>query len=649
MGIVLDQLSTTFDIGTITQAVNDAARFLIAQQKEDGHLVFELEADATIPAEYILYTHFLDEREPALEQKIANYLREIQDRNHGGWPLFHGGDFNISASVKAYFALKAVGDDIDAPHMVKARQAILDHGGASTSNVFTRTLLALWGEIPWSGVPVMPVEIMLLPKWFPFHLDKVSYWSRTVIVPLIVLTSLKPRSRNPLGISIRELFVIPPEQETVWPTAQDGTSWGKAFRVLDKILHFAEPLFPKSARTRAINLACSWVDERLNGEDGLGGIFPAMVNAVLMYDLLGVPATDPRVVIAKEAVRKLLVIEENRAYCQPCLSPVWDTSLAAHALLEAGDDASLQAASRAAEWLAGRQITQVKGDWAKLKPHVRPGGWAFQYWNDYYPDVDDTAVVVGALDRVSPERYKEHIARGLEWITGMQSQDGGWGAFDADNTHFHLNAIPFADHGALLDPPTADVSARCVSVMSTLGDKAAKDAAESGVAYLLKEQEADGSWFGRWGTNFVYGTWSALAALNAAGLDHEHPSFRRAVEWLLSRQRDDGGWGEDGRSYWENQPHGTATYSTPSQTAWALLGLMAAGEVNHPAVARGIQYLMTARDERGTWQEQEFTAVGFPKVFYLRYHGYKAFFPLWALARYRNLRTGNSGRVAFGL
>jgi len=646
---VTDQNAIAFDVQVLTEAVNKAASVLTSKQKEDGHWVFELEADATIPSEYILYTHYLDEREPELEQKIAVYLREIQDRTHGGWPLFFGGEFNISATVKAYYALKAAGDDIDAPHMVKARQAILDHGGANTANVFTRTLLALFGEIPWRGVPVMPVEIMLLPKWFPFHLDKVSYWSRTVIVPLIVLTSLKPRARNPLGVSVRELFKIAPEQETYWPTAQDGTAWGTAFRMLDRVLHATQPFFPKRARDKAVDLAKCWVDQRLNGEDGLGGIFPAMVNAVLMYDVLGVPKDDPRVVTAKKAVRKLLVIKDDKAYCQPCLSPVWDTSLAAHALLETGSEESMAAAAKAADWLVGRQITTVKGDWAEQKPHLRPGGWAFQYWNDFYPDVDDTAVVIGALDRVSPEKYKDSIARGLEWVTGMQSSDGGWGAFDADNTHFHLNAIPFADHGALLDPPTVDVSARCVSVMATLGDKAAKDAAEAGVGYVLKEQEADGSWFGRWGINYVYGTWSALAALNAAGLDHQHPSIRRAVDWLLSRQREDGGWGEDGRSYWSGQPHGTAPYSTPSQTAWAVLGLMAAGEVRHPAVARGIAYLMSARDENGTWQEKEYTAVGFPKVFYLRYHGYKEFFPLWALARYRNLQSGNSGRVAFGL
>jgi len=636
----------------LNRAISSAADALLAQQKDDGHWVFELEADATIPAEYILYTHYLDERDPALEAKIAVYLREIQDPDHGGWPLFHGGEFNISASVKAYFALKAVGDSIDAPHMVRARRAILDFGGAAKANVFTRILLALWGEIPWRGVPVMPAEIMLLPKWFPFHLDKVAYWSRTVIVPLTVLMTLKPVSRNPLGIHIQELFTVPPERETVWPMAQDHSAWGKAFRVLDRVLHLAEPFFPKGPRQRAIDAAVAWVDERLNGEDGLGAIFPAMVNSVLMYDVVGVPASDPRVVVAKDSIRKLLVIGENRAYCQPCLSPIWDTSLASHALLEAGGEAVEAAVARAADWMAARQITELKGDWVSRRPDLAPGGWAFQYNNAHYPDVDDTAVVLGALDRVDPVKYRAQIDSGLDWLEGMQAADGGWGAFEPENDHYHLNAIPFADHGALLDPPTADVSARCVSVLATM--KGAKNAAgaaglKEGIAYLLREQEPDGSWFGRWGTNYIYGTWSALCALNAADLDHQHPAFRSAVDWLLSRQREDGGWGEDGRSYWADQPHGTAPYSTPSQTAWALLGLMAAGECDHPAVARGIGYLMSTRNGDGLWDERHFTAVGFPKVFYLRYHGYRQFFPLWALARYRNLHTGNRGRVIYGL
>jgi len=636
----------------LQRAISSAADALLAQQKDDGHWVFELEADATIPAEYILYTHYLDERDPALEAKIAVYLREIQDPTHGGWPLFHGGEFNISASVKGYFALKAAGDSIDAPHMVRARQAILDFGGAAKANVFTRILLALWGEIPWRGVPVMPAEIMLLPKWFPFHLDKVAYWSRTVIVPLTVLMTLKPVSRNPLGIHIQELFTIPPEREKVWPMAQDDSFWGKAFRALDNVLQVVDPFFPKGPRQRAIDAAVAWVDERLNGEDGLGAIFPAMVNSVLMYDVVGVPASDPRVVVAKDSIRKLLVIGEDRAYCQPCLSPIWDTSLASHALLEAGGAAADAAVARAADWMAARQITDVKGDWVSRRPDLAPGGWAFQYNNAHYPDVDDTAVVLGALDRVDPVKYRAQIDRGLDWLEGMQAADGGWGAFEPENDHYHLNAIPFADHGALLDPPTADVSARCVSVLATM--KGAKNAAgaaglKEGIAYLLREQEADGSWFGRWGTNYIYGTWSALCALNAADLDHQHPAFRKAVDWLLSRQREDGGWGEDGRSYWSDQPRGTAPYSTPSQTAWALLGLMAAGECDHPAVARGIAYLMETRNGEGLWDETHFTAVGFPKVFYLRYHGYRQFFPLWALARYRNLHAGNRGRVIYGL
>ena len=642
---------TAKDAGLDT-AIADSAKALLDRQNEDGHWVFELEADATIPAEYILYTHYLDERDPALEAKIAVYLRRIQDSTHGGWPLFHGGDFNISASVKAYYALKAAGDSIDAPHMVRARDAILAHGGAAKANVFTRILLALFGQIPWRGVPVMPVEIMLLPGWFPFHLDKVSYWSRTVIVPLTVLMTLKPRARNPLNIAIPELFVTPPDREKIWPMAQDHSLWGRAFRMLDSVLQVAEPHFPKGARRRALDRARAWVDERLNGLDGLGAIFPAMVNSVLMYDVLGVPADDPRVVVAKESIRRLLVIGEDSAYCQPCVSPVWDTALAAHALLEAGGEAAEAGVAKAAQWLAERQITDVAGDWAARKPGLAPGGWAFQYNNAHYPDVDDTAVVLGVLDRVDPARYAPEIARGLVWLDGMQSKGGGWGAFDVDNTHFHLNAIPFADHGALLDPPTADVSARCVSVLSTVGGADANaDTApvRNGVAYLLAEQEADGSWFGRWGTNYIYGTWSALAALNAAGLDHDHPALRKAVDWLLSRQRADGGWGEDGRSYWADQPRGTGPVSTPSQTAWALLGLMAAGEADHPAVARGISWLMENRNSEGLWDEEAYTAVGFPRVFYLRYHGYRAFFPLWALARYRNLGRSNGGRVVYGL
>jgi squalene-hopene/tetraprenyl-beta-curcumene cyclase len=495
----------------------------------------------------------------------------------------------------------------------------------------------------------MPVEIMLLPKWFFFHLDKVSYWSRTVIVPLLVLNALKPRARNPLAVGIGELFQVPPEQVRDWNIEPARSHWTYVFRAIDRVLQRTEGLFPAASRRRAIDRAVAWVDERLNGEDGLGAIFPAMVNAVLMYDVLGVSPTDPRVVTAKRALAKLVIEEDSSAWVQPCVSPVWDTSLACHALLEAGDDESHQAARRAADWLEQRQVTDVVGDWAEQRKGLAPGGWAFQYANPHYPDVDDSAVVMAAMARLDAKRYRAALDSGAVWLRGMQSRNGGWGAFDAENTHHALNHIPFADHGALLDPPTADVSARCVSVLAAMGVPSQDRAVQQGVAYLLKEQEADGSWFGRWGTNYIYGTWSALAALNAAQIAADHPAMQKAVDWLLARQRADGGWGEDGRSYWDDQPRGEGAASTPSQTAWALLGLMAAGQAGHPAVARGVSYLLGCRNDEGLWDEEHFTAVGFPRIFYLRYHGYRAFFPLWALARYRALQAGNFGPVLHAL
>ncbi len=636
-------------------SISRARDALIAMRKSDGHWCFELEADCTIPAEYVLMRHYRDEPvDHALERKIAVYLRRIQGA-HGGWPLFQDGPFDMSASVKAYFALKMIGDDIDAPHMVRAREAILSHGGAAKSNVFTRALLALYGEIPWRGVPVMPVEIMLLPKWFPFHLDKVSYWARTVLVPLLVLMAKKPRAVNRRGVHIQELFVTRPEEVRVWPKGAHQTwPWAHVFGELDKLLRVLEPYFPKTSREHAIMLAERWTTERLNGVDGLGAIFPAMVNSLLMYDVLGAPASDPRVIDARESIERLLVIKEDEAYCQPCVSPVWDTALTAHALLEAGG-AEAEAKTRAAlAWLAPLQILDVKGDWAAQRPDVRPGGWAFQYANAYYPDVDDTAVVVTAMDRLArldgETPYAERIDRGREWIEGLQSKNGGWGAFDADNTHHYLNHIPFADHGALLDPPTADVSARCVSMLAQLGDRVeTSDRLKRGVDYLLADQEKDGSWFGRWGANYIYGTWSSLCALNAAGLPHDHDAYRRAVAWLVAIQNPDGGWGEDLSSYKLDYQGYEPAPSTASQTAWALLALMAAGEIDHPAVARGVAFLQATQAPHGLWDESRFTATGFPRVFYLRYHGYAKFFPLWALARYRNLRRTNSKAVAYGL
>jgi squalene-hopene/tetraprenyl-beta-curcumene cyclase len=461
--------------------------------------------------------------------------------------------------------------------------------------------------------------------------------------------ALRPKAKNPRGVEIRELFQTPPLLVTDWLSHADRSFWGVVFAQLDRVLRRAEPYFPKHARQKAIAAAVAFVDERLNGEDGLGAIYPAMSNALVMYHELGYAKDHPNVVTAKQAIRKLLVLDGDRAYCQPCLSPVWDTSLAAHALLEAGGEAAETSVQRGLDWLVERQVLDVRGDWSLERPDIRPGGWPFQYANAHYPDLDDTAVVVMALDRADRERYRPAIERATEWVVGMQSRNGGWGAFDADNTYYYLNHIPFADHGALLDPPTADVTGRCLGMLAQLGFDERHAGISGGLAFLRSEQEADGSWFGRWGTNYIYGTWSVLTSYNAAGVDPATPEVQRAVEFLVTHQRADGGWGEDGASYYDDQPAGEGKESTPSQTAWALLALMAAGEVRSPAVTRGIRYLVETQQGEGLWDEALYTAVGFPRVFYLRYHGYRAFFPLWALARYRNLLESNTTRPIHGL
>jgi squalene-hopene/tetraprenyl-beta-curcumene cyclase len=483
----------------------------------------------------------------------------------------------------------------------------------------------------------MPVEIMILPKWFFFHLDKVSYWSRTVVVPLLILAALKPRARNPRGVNLRELFLVPPEDERGYNRSATASPLGRVFLAIDHVLRVVDPRIPRWLRARCIAKATAWTIERLNGEDGLGAIFPAMANSLMAFDALGYAKDEPHRAIAKRAIEKLLVIGESEAYCQPCVSPVWDTCLVAHALLESGTPEALAAVERGNHWLRGRQVLDVVGDWKAQRPGLRPGGWAFQYWNDYYPDVDDTGVVAMALHRADPSENAESVARANEWVVGMQSSNGGWGAFDPENESYYLNAIPFADHGALLDPPTEDVTARCVGLLLQTGYPLDHPTVARGLAYLRRTQQPDGSWYGRWGTNYIYGTWSVLNAFSVAGETAANSqTVRRAVAYLLTFQQPDGGWGEDGASY-ADEYRGTCKASTASQTAWALLGLMAAGEADHPAVARGIEFLVRTQNDAGLWDEPWYTAVGFPRVFYLRYHGYRAFFPLQALARYRNV------------
>lgn len=617
---------------SLDEAINTARDALLSHQQQDGHWVYELEADCTIPAEYILMNHFVGEIDEPLERKIAAHLRSIQDE-HDGWSLYHGGSFDLSCSVKAYYALKLVGDDPNEEHMVRARNAILNHGGASNCNVFTRIALALFGQVPWRATPFIPAEIILLPKWFPFHISKVSYWSRTVMVPLFILCTLKPTAANPRGVDIRELFTIPPEDEQHY--FRVTTVLSRAFLLLDHVGRLIEKLVPGVIRNISIRKCEQWSLRRMNEQHGIGGIFPAMVNVFESLVVLGYPKDHPVRQQARQAIDNLLVNRGNTVYCQPCLSPVWDTSLACQTLIEVERGNSPQI-EQGLDWLRDRQLDAEPGDWRDARPDLRGGGWAFQYSNYYYPDLDDTSVVGWALHSAHAAKYRENIDRAAEWTAGMQSGNGGFASFEVDNTHYYLNAIPFADHGALLDPPTADVTGRCIALLSLANrEKYAKHIIPA-ISYLKAQQEEDGSWYGRWGTNYIYGTWSVLTGLEVTGEDMQQDYVRRAVAWLYSVQNEDGGWGESNDSYYPPK-HWRPHPSTVFQTAWAVLGLLAAGEVRSLAVRRGVDFLLKQQKLGGLWHDDHYTAPGFPRVFYLRYHGYTKYFPLWALARYRNL------------
>lgn len=635
----------------LDNAIQNAQDKLLSLQNEAGFWVFPLEADCSVSAEYIIMMHYLDDIDEVLQRKIANYLRSTQTQA-GYYPLFTGGEGNISSSVKAYYALKMAGDSIDSPHMQKNREYILSQGGAAKANVFTRIALAIFEQLPWRGVPYIPVEIMLLPKWFPFHLDKISYWSRVVMVPLFILCTFKVTAKNPNKVGIRELFIIDPNQEKHY--FPESTFLNRCFLAMDKLGRMTRRFYPKKMTQYAVDKAVAWFTERLNGEDGLGGIFPAMVAAYEVLLFLGYPADHEHVVTARKAIDKLLVISEHDAYCQPCVSPVWDTGLSILALQEAdkiGNQASLK---RGYDWLKSKQLSDELGDWRTVKPDVAGGGWAFQFNNPHYPDVDDTAVVAFAMADshfADTTDMTESIHRATQWVIGMQSCNGGYGAFDVDNTYYYLNEIPFADHGALLDPPTVDVSARCVMLMAKVAKNHAQyshihlptlqHTIERAITYIRHEQEEDGSWFGRWGTNYIYGTWSVLLSLEQTDIPKTDALYTKAVDYLKNVQHADGGWGEGNQSYYRSEQHSEKHsekyhFSTSFQTAWAVLALIAADESNSAAVKKGIDFMLHKQQDNGVWDDPCFTAPGFPKAFFLKYHGYDKFFPLWALSRYRN-------------
>jgi squalene-hopene/tetraprenyl-beta-curcumene cyclase len=617
-----------------------AAQALLSRQSHDGHWRFDLEADVTIPAEYQFLQYFFGTVDKGREARMAKYIRERQHTN-GSWPLYHGGPGDLSATVKAYFALKLAGDSPDAPHMAEARHWVRANGGAEKVNVFTRITLAMFGQLPWCTVPAMPAEIMFLPKWWVFSLSKVSYWSRCVIVPLLIIFAKRPVIKVPAEQGVAELFVTPPDQIRHLDEFKPGKPIANAFLLVDRVLKAIDPLIPKFIRDGALRRAEKWTRDHAKGKGGIGAIFPAIANAAMALRLLGAAPDDPDFVRSVQAIEDLVLDGDDDAYCQPCVSPIWDTCLSLSAITEAGAHPEHPAVQQAMEWLFDQQVF-VPGDWCDQTPKLIPGGWAFQYENDLYPDVDDTGMVLmgllraGALDN---EHKVKRVAQAVNWLLGMQNPDGSWAAFDVGNNYTYLNNIPFADHGALVDPGTSDLTARCVELLAMLGYDQHFPPVARALEFLRKEQEECGAWYGRWGVNYIYGTWSVLCGLGALGEDVAKPYIRKAAQWLKDVQNDDGGWGESCNTYDDPMLKGKGE-STASQTAWALLGLMAAGETRSPEVKQGIEYLIKTQNEAGEWDEDAYTGTGFPRVFYLRYHGYSRFFPLWALATYARMRRG---------
>jgi squalene-hopene/tetraprenyl-beta-curcumene cyclase len=627
-------------------AIGRAQAYLLSRQAADGYWVGELEADTTITSEHVLLGHLLDRVDRKKEQKAVRYLRRRQ-RPDGGFDLFAGGPTNLSATIKAYAAMKLAGVPTDDPAMVRARERVRELGGPARANVFTKIQLALFGEYDWNGVPAMPVEIMLLPRpFFLFNIYEVAYWSRTVIVPLLIIMDRKPVKWLPPAQSLDELWPVPRERTSLrfprlpHPFGWRDLFWKNVFIAVDDALKIWERFSPRPLRKRAVEAARLWLEERLAVPGGLGGIYPAMANSVLALRLLGYPDDHPLVLGQLKEMEALAIEDAEEIHYQPCVSPVWDTALATHALVDSGLEPDHPALRRAGQWLLDKQIL-VPGDWQMKRPWVQPGGWPFQYDNDFYPDLDDTGMTLMALAKLNgldPDRVRLAQEYGMGWFLGMQGEDGGWASFDADNNRLYLNNIPFADHGALLDPSTEDLTGRGLELLGTYGYGLDFDPARRALQFLRHAQRHDGPWFGRWGVNYIYGTWSVLWGLAAIGEDMRHDYVRRAVRWLERRQNPDGGWGETCESYDHPELAGRGE-STPTQTAWALLGLMAAG-ARGPVVERGIEYLLAGQRADGSWEDRLWNGTGFPRVFMLKYHLYAAYFPLWALGVYRRRLDG---------
>ena len=622
-------------------AIENSRDFFFREQLPDGYWWAELESNCTITAEYIMLFHFMGIVDQERERKMANYLLSKQTAE-GFWTIYFGGPGDLSTTVEAYFALKLAGYPADHPAMAKARSFILEKGGIIKCRVFTKIFLALFGEFAWFGVPSMPIELILLPNWAYFNMYELSSWSRATIIPLSIVMTERPVRKLPPSSRVQELYVRPPRPIDYTFTKEDGIiTWKNFFIGVDHILKVYESNPIRPFKKSALAMAENWVLEHQESTGDWGGIQPAMLNSVLALHCLGYANDHPAVAKGLDALANFCIENEDSLVLQSCISPVWDTALALKALVDSDVPTDHPALVKAAQWLLDKEVRKP-GDWKVKCPTLEAGGWAFEFLNDWYPDVDDSGFVMMALKDVAVKDRKSMdgaIKRGINWCLGMQSKNGGWGAFDKDNTKYLLNKIPFADLEALIDPPTADLTGRMLELMGTFGYSQDYPAAARALEFIRKSQEPDGSWWGRWGVNYIYGTWSVLGGLAAIGEDLNQPYIRKAVNWLKSRQNMDGGWGETCESYHDPSLAGIGE-STPSQTGWALLSLMSAGEANSSTVARGIQYLIANQKSDGTWDEEQYTGTGFPKFFMIKYHIYRNCFPLTALGTYRKLTGG---------
>jgi squalene-hopene/tetraprenyl-beta-curcumene cyclase len=620
---------------SVDNAVEAAKRYLLATQAADGHWVGELEGDTILESEYVLTMHFLGRTGEERIRKATEHLRRKQLPT-GGWAIYEGGPAEVSASVKAYFVLKLMGDDPEAPHMARARATILSLGGIEACNSFTRIYLAIFGQCSWDDTPAVPPEIVLLPDSFIFNIYKMSSWSRGIVVPLSIIWAKKPSCAVPDHAAIPELHV--PRAAAHVPRSRRERTWRGFFTRIDGWFKRAEAAGFTPFRKRALEVCEAWIHERLVKSDGLGAIFPPIINTIIAFRCLGYALDDPRLLAQVRELERLELEDEDTLHLQPCFSPVWDTALVIEALSDTGVSPSDPVLLKAGRWLLDHEVREV-GDWQKACPGAEAGGWYFEYANEWYPDTDDTAEVLTALSRVrfpgeSEDLEREGaVARGQAWMMAMQNRDGGWGAFDKDCDNEVLTYIPFADHNAMIDPSCEDITGRALEAFHSIGVPAGHPAMRRAAAFLDSKQLPDGTWYGRWGCNYLYGSFLALRGLLHAGEDLHQPRFQQTADWIRAHQNADGGWGELPHSYDDPATKGVGP-STPSQTAWALVGLFSTGDRDSDAVRRGVEYLLANQQCDGSWKDDHWTATGFPKVFYLRYHLYATVFSLRALALY---------------